>query len=198
MRVLLGIALALLAVALPKGNAQASGLTVNSAPEITFDIPNGWVACDAETSAKLQGPTPAGRMAALCAAFDETGGARMVGTPDGTLVLSFAINGPTVFPPDIFRSMTPEKVSARSAALCQSTLQIPPGGPTCVFALETVASRSALVGHVKTPNGQFEVARMMFIPGKTRSAIFNFLASPPSSDNNARIDAIVASIRVAE
>ena len=122
----------------------------------------------------------------------------MVGSPDGALVLSFAINGPTVFPPDTFRSMTPEKVSARSAALCQSTLQIAPGGPTCVFALETVANRPALVGHVKTPNGQFEVVRMMFIPGKSRSAIFNFLASPPSGDNDNRIDAIVASVRVSE
>ena len=55
MRIPLGMALALFAVALPNESAQASALTVDSAPEVTFDIPKGWVACDAATSLSFRG-----------------------------------------------------------------------------------------------------------------------------------------------
>lgn len=196
MRILLGIALALSAVALTQEHAWAATLMFDTEPEVTFEIPQGWVACDSATNAKLQGPAPAGRMAALCAAFDDTGGAKMVGSPDGTLVLSFSVNGPTVFPLEYFRSATPEKVSAKSAALCQATFKISPGGMPCAFQLQNVAGRPALVGRVQTPNGQFEIGRMIFVPGKSRSAVFAFLASPPSADTSSRIDAIAASIAV--
>jgi hypothetical protein len=37
---------------------------------------------------------------------------------------------------------------------------------------------------------------MIFVPGKSRSAVFAFLASLPSADTSSRIDAIAASIAV--
>ena len=196
MRILLGIALAIFAVALPQDHAWAAALTFDTEPEITFEIPQGWVACDAATSAVLHGPVPAGRMAALCAAFDDTGGAKMVGSPDGTLVLSFRGNGATVFPPEYFRSATPENVSAKSAALCRATFKVSTGGPPCAFQLQNVAGRPALVGRIQTPDGKFDIGRMVVVSGKSRSATFAFLTTAPGQDSSNRIDAILASIRV--
>ena len=196
MRILLGIALALFAVALPEEHARAAKLMFDTEPEVTFEIPQGWVACDAATGAVLQGPVPAGRMAALCAAFDDTGGARMVGSPDGSLVLTFSINGPTVFPPEFFRAATAEKVSAQSAALCRATFKVSTGGPPCTFQLQNVAGRPALVGRIQTPDGKFDVGRMVVVSGKSRSATFAFLTTAPGPDSGNRIDGILASIRV--
>lgn len=198
MKIPSGPALALLAILLPAENVRAAVMTFDTAPEITFDVPKGWAACDAATSAELQGPPPAGKLKVLCGRFDSTGGARMVGSPDSALVMSFAAVGPADFPPAFFRTVTPEQISSLSSTLCQSMFQIAAGTVPCTFALQAVAGRPAFVGRVRPPNSQFEAGHVVIVSGESRSVILIFLVSAPSSDTDDRINAIVASIRFSE
>jgi hypothetical protein len=198
MRISLGFALVLILMLLSGAYAQAVTMTFDSAPEITFEVPAGWAACDPITSGQLQGPPPVGKMKSLCGIFNNKGGARMVGSSNGSLVLSFAVTDPTVFPPAYFQSVTPQQITDESANLCQSVLKVSAGTAPCVFELRNVANRPAITGRVSTPNGEFVVGRVVLIPGENRSAIFIFLSSQPSGDADDRMEAIVASIRVSE
>jgi hypothetical protein len=188
-------ALVFLTALLAGGIGQATTITFDLAPEITFEVPTGWSACDPVTGAKLQGSPSKGALKTLCKGFNDKGGARMVGSPDGSVAMSFVLAKPGDFPPALFERMTPEQISSDSAALCQSVLHIPPSAAPCVFELRGVAGRTALVGRVEAPDGRFDLSRMVMVPGNRQTAIFIFLASPPSAEADDRMHEIIASIR---
>lgn len=176
--------------------AQAATLTFDQAPDITFEIPTGWSACDTPTRVALQGQPPKGPFKDMCKGFDDKGGARGVGSPDNTVMVSVVLTKPEEFPPSFFKALTPKMVSGMSPGLCQNVFHAAPGEASCAFMLRNVANRPAMLGRVREPNGRFDVGRMLIVPGGRRSAAFIFLTPAPNAGTDAGMDAIIASIRV--
>ena len=172
---------------------HAATLTFDSAPEITFDIPTGWSACDPATLAELQGPPPKGELKTLCKGFDDKGGARMVGSPNGLLALSFTVVESDTFP---VSTVSPSMISERSAGICQSVLHVSPRDGDCVVELGKVANRPALVGRARPHGWRYDLGRVIVVLGDQRSAVFIFLSLSPTADTNSGMEAIIASIRV--
>jgi hypothetical protein len=193
-----GLSIAALVFVAAFSPAAAVTLTFAQAPDITFEIPAGWSACDAPTRAALHGPPPNGELKDLCKDYNDKGGARAIGTPDGSVMMSFVLTKPDEFPPSYFKAVTPKTISGLSAGLCQRVFQAPPGEASCVFTLRNIANRNAMAGWVRPPNGRFDFGRMLIVPGGQRSAAFILLTKSPTADTNVRMDAIVASIRVSE
>jgi hypothetical protein len=174
---------------------MAATLQVGLAPEVSFDVPDGWTACDPTINQALTVPAVQ-KTKSLCRGFDNKGGAQMVASPDGSLVLSFASLDPSIFPPSYFQNSTSRSVSDQSANMCQSAFHLDAGKVPCVFELGTVSGRKAIVGHASTPNGEFEIGRVVFTSDDMRTVTFIFMAALPSAKAGDQMDEIVKSIRM--
>jgi hypothetical protein len=197
MRILPGTGFALLTCVLLCAPAHAVTLSFDTAPEITFEVPAGWVACDPVTAAALQGPRLDGKTKDLCTDFDSAGGARLVGSPDGSLAVSFVVNDSNDLPPSYFRDASPQLIADASATLCKSAFNVTDATTNCAFELASVANRPAIVGHVRTPHGEYEVGRMVIVASDSHSVAFVFMATPADITTQDMINTFVASIRIA-
>lgn len=190
---ILGIA-AVLSVSEP---AAAATIFFDQTSDVSFEIPEGWTACDGVTRASLKGEGPKGRMQALCSGFDNTGGARMIGKPDGSFALSIALaeNGGVSL--DELKDATPEAISAGSALMCEQVFHIAPNTMPCSFELASVAGQKAIVGHVHQTDVLYDASRIVMTFGH-RGASYIFLVANPSATNDALMDQIISSTRVGE
>ena len=179
-----------------QNSATATTLHVGFAPDITVEIPQGWTACDARTRTELGGDAPLGQMKKLCDGFDDKGGATMVGTPDGMLALNFAsLDRSKVFSSTFFENTNQQQISDFGSSVCVSAFHLSSKTP-CVFEFDKVADRRALVGRISTPNGEFEVGRVVLLPDGAKNSVFIFFASVPSDQTDDGMNAIVHSIRI--